>query len=57
MKDNYILIGVPEVSGVVDVSGAHADPMHPIDALLGLDPGNWRAKVMLGRCGAAETPD
>ena len=33
------------------------DPMHPIDVLLGWNPSNGKAKVMNGRCSAAETPD
>ena len=34
------------VWGVGDSSRAHADPEHPIDVLLGLDPANGLAKVM-----------
>ena len=42
------------MSGMVDFSGAHADPVHLIDVLLGLNPENGQAKVMSGRCGASE---
>ena len=34
-----------------------ADPVYPIDALLGFNPANGQAKVMSGRCDAAKTPN
>ena len=40
-----------------DSSGLHADPVHPIDVLLGLNPANCQAKVMSDGCEAAETPN
>ena len=45
------------MSGVVDSSGKHADEVHPIDFLLGLNLVNTQTKVMSARCGAAETPN
>ena len=36
-------------------SDVHADLVCPIDVLLDLNPANGQAKVMYGRCGAAET--
>ena len=41
--------GVAEVSGVVDFSGVHADPVHPID-VLSLNPANGQAKLMVWCC-------
>ena len=38
-------------------SGLHADPLHPIDGPLGLNPANRQPKAMSGRCDAAEMPD
>ena len=43
--------------GVVDSNGAHTDPVHPIDVLLGLNLANGQAKVMSGHFGATETPN
>ena len=42
------------MSRVVESSGVPADPVYPIDVLLGLYPANEQIKVMSGRCGAAE---
>ena len=44
-----------EVSGVGHSSVVHADPVHPIDVLLGFNPANGQAKVMSGRCGTVES--
>ena len=34
------------MSGMVDSSGIHANPVYPIDVLYGLNPVNGYAKVM-----------
>ena len=46
---------VAKVSGVVDSSSAHTDPLHPIDVRMGLNVVNRHVKVVSGRFGAVET--
>ena len=48
---------VAEVSWVVDSSSENANPVHPIDVLLGLNPANGQAKVISCRCDDEETPN
>ena len=38
---------------VMDFSGVHADPGHPVDVLFGLNPANGQSKVMSEHCSAA----
>ena len=45
---------VAEESGLGDSSGLDADPVHLIEVVLSLISTNGQAKVMSGRCGAAE---
>ena len=44
-------------SGVGDSFNLHANPVHPINVLLGFKLANGQAKVMSGRCGAVKTPN